>query len=278
MNRKIIDKMFDIRANNTNSTSLIDDTQQKEFIVSLTDAIRRYSKLLQKAQLIQGKPNMRYIFMIEDDANVVQLLDDETIKTTHKISKKWECENKSLGLEILIPNLVESFYESNIENIITQVLYKPFVKVIEKNVISGTYFDKPLFQTTKTITGTNDFDGLLKLARKLKDTYDDGCIVGNSAVISGILDDIKKESYLNEYFMKGTIEGIQVLSTKDTPVNVDGKFLVGFDPNKIGLLLLPLLKVKKICLLEMVDRFFQIYGFCNGGDIFDTAIGLKEAE
>jgi hypothetical protein len=276
MNKRILEKMMDIRSNNLNLTTLIDDTQQSEFLSSLTEGIKKYSKLLAKAQLVQGNFNQRYVFKIEDDSSVIQLLDGGNINTETDITGGWVCNPKPLGLGVAVPALVDAFYDNNVENILKNILYKPFVKSIEANVICGDYFDKPLFSTTNTITGTNDFSGLLQLVRKLKDTYDDGCVVGNSGVISGIIDTIDKEAYLNEYLQNGTIEGIQIISKYDSPAEADDKFLVGFDPNKICLLLIPQLQVKKISVVGSVEKFFHIYGFCNGGDVFNSAIGLIE--
>jgi HK97 family phage major capsid protein len=276
MNKRILERMLDIRSNNLNTTTLIDDTQSNEFLTTLIDGIRKYSKLLQKSQLIPGKNNSRYIFKIEDDSNVIELLGDESPVTRTDIVSSWECNPKPLGLEIKVPKLVSLFYDNNVEDLLKNILYKPFTKSIEKNVISGSYFDKPLFSTTNIITGTKDFDGLLLLIRELKDNYDDGCIVGNSSVISEIIDTIDKESYLTEYLLNGTIEGVQIISTKDCPESVNDTFLVGFDPNKICLLLVPQLEVKKISTVGSVDNFFHIYGFVNGGDVFNSSIGIKE--
>jgi hypothetical protein len=276
MNRKILEKMLDIRSNNLNTTTLIDDTQSGEFLTTLIDAIRKYSKLLQKSQLVPGKINSRYIFKIEDDSNVIELLDSENINTRTDIVSNWECNPKPLGLGIMVPKLVSLFYDNNVDDILKNILYKPFVKSIEKNVINGSYFDKPLFSTTNTITGTNDFEGLLQLVRELKNNYDDGCIVGNPTVVNGIVDTIDKESYLNEYLLNGTIEGVPIISTMSCPESVNDTFLAGFDPNKICLLLVPQLEVKKLSTVGSIDNFFHIYGFVNGGDVFNTSIGLKE--
>jgi hypothetical protein len=276
MKKRILEKMLDIRSNNLNATTLIDDTQSSEFLVTLIDAIRKYSKLLQKAQLVPGKFNSRYVFKIEDDSNAIQLLDDINITTRTDIVSSWECEPKTLGLGIMVPRLVSIFYDDQVEDILKNILYKPFVKSVEKCVINGTYFDKPLFSTPQTITGTKDFDGLLLLVRELKNKIDDGMIVGNPAVINEIVDTIDKDSYLNEYLLNGTIEGVPVISTKDSPEEVDGKFLVGFDSNKICLLLVPQLQVRKLSTVGSIDNFFQIFGFINGGDVFNTSIGLKE--
>jgi hypothetical protein len=276
MKKRILEKMMDIRSNNLNTTTLIDDTQSNEFLTTLIDGIKKYSKLLQKSQLATGKINSRYIFKIEDDSNVIKLLDDESPVTRTDIVSSWDCEPKTLGLGIKVPKLVSLFYDNNIDELLKNILYKPFTKSIEKNVISGSYFDKPLFSTTNIITGTKDFDGLLKLVRELKDNYDDGCIVGNSSVVSEIIDTIDRESYLTEYLLNGTIEGVQIVSTKDCPESVNDKFLVGFDPNKICLLLVPQLEVKKLSTVGSIDNFFHIYGFVNGGDVFNTSIGMKE--
>jgi hypothetical protein len=50
----------------------------------------------------------------------------------------------------------------------------------------------------------------------------------------------------------------------------------GNDPNKICILLIPNLEVRKLNKIGSIDYFFQIFGFVNGGDIFNSAIGLKE--
>jgi hypothetical protein len=273
--RRMVEKLWNMRSNNITNLTLIDDTQQPEFLKSLIEAIRKYSCFLNKSQLVAGKPDSRYIFAIEDDANVIQLLSDGTFNTRTDIVKTWECSPKGLVIQILVPRQVENFYNNNVENILTNILYKPFTKAIEKQVISGDFFDKPLFSTTNTITGTNDFAGLLQLVRTLKNAYDDSCIIGNSSVISGIVDTIDIEAYLNEYLLKGTIEGVQIVSSKDAPTEVDDKFLVGFDPNKIGLLLIPQIYVRKLSTIG-VDHYFQIFCLVNGGDIFNSAIGIKE--
>jgi hypothetical protein len=275
MNRKILEKMLDIRSNNLNPTTLIDDTQSQEFLTSLIDAIWKYSRLLQKAQLVPGKMNSRYIFKIEDEANVIQLLDDINITTRTDIINQWGCEPKALGLGIEIPRLVSLFYDNQVEDILCNILYKPFVRAIEKQVINGSYFDKPLFSTTNTVTGTKDFAGLLKLVRELKNKTDDGMIVGHPTVINGIIDTIDKEAYLQEYLQNRSIEGVPIISTVGSPENVDGKFLVGFDPNKICLLLNPQIEVRKLSTVGSIDFYFQIFGFVNGGDVFNTAIGLE---
>jgi hypothetical protein len=281
MNIKILEKMLDIRSNNLNTTALIDDSQSGEFLTTVIDGIRKYSKFLQKAQLVSAGisgANKRYTFKIEDDSNIIQLLGEAAPNTRTDIVSSWECEPKSFGLGISVPKLVSIFYDNHEEDILRNILYKPFVRSIEKCVTNGTYFDKPLFSTTNVITGTKDFDGLLTLVRELKNTYDDGCIVGNSSVVSEIIDTIDKESYLTEYLLNGTIEGVQIIGTKDSPEDVSGKFLVGFDPNKICLVLVPQLEVKKISTVGSIDNFFHIYGFVNGGDVFNTSVGLVEEE
>jgi hypothetical protein len=231
--------------------------------------------------LVPGKQNMRYTFNIEDDSNAIKVLTDTALTTRTDIVNKWECTPKPFGIEIMLPRLTNDFLEAtsdeSIEDILKNILYKPFVKQIEKQIINGTYFDKPLFNTTTTITGTADFAGLLSLVRALKDTTDNGCIVGNSGVISAIIDSITKDSYLTEYLLNHTIEGVQIISTKDAPAAVGTKILVGFDAVKLGLLLVPELEVKKFSILQSIDYYFQIFGFVNGGDIFNTAVALKTA-
>jgi hypothetical protein len=278
-NKKLIQKLFDIRANNSVYTHIINEYQGKEFINDLISHIREYSRLLSGAQLVPGEQNMRYTFSIEDDSNAIKVLTDTTLTTRTDIINKWECTPKPFGIEIMVPRLTNDFLEAtsdeSIEDILKNILYKPFVKQIEKQVINGTYFDKPLFNTTNTITGTANFAGLLLLVRALKDTTDNGAIVGNSGVISTIIDTITNEAYLTEYLLNHSIEGVPIISTKDAPATVTTKFLVGFDSTKLGLLLVPELEVKKFSILQSIDYYFQIFGFVNGGDVFNTAIALQ---
>jgi hypothetical protein len=227
--------------------------------------------------LVPGKINSRYVFKIEDDSNTIELLDSYSGPNTRTdIVSSWECEPKTLGIGIYVPRMVSIFYDDQVEDILTNILYKPFVRTIEKCVISGSYFDKSLFSTPQTMTGTKDFDGLLQLVRGVKNTTDDGMIIGNPAVINEIVDTIDKESYLNEYLLNRTIEGVPIIGTLSCPEEADDKFLVGFDPNKICLLLAPQLQVKKLSTVGSIDNFFQIFGFVNGGDVFNTSVGLEE--
>jgi hypothetical protein len=143
---------------------------------------------LEKAHIQEGKLNSHYAFSIEDESNVIQLLGNESLQTSRKIDGLWDCTPKPLGIEVLISELTERFYNNDIlaEENIKNILYKPFVRCIERNVVTGTYFDKPLFSTANIITGTKDFDGLLQLVRESKNTTDDGCIIGNTSVINEV--------------------------------------------------------------------------------------------
>jgi hypothetical protein len=279
MKKRILEKLLNVRANNTNASTLIDDSDSKEFIESLIYGIKRYSNFLQKSQLVIGDCNVRYTFKIEDDSSAIELLENQGPNTRTNIVNYWDCEMKPIGIGISVPRKVWNFYEYykySVDDTLKNILYKPLVRCIEKNVVTGTYFDKSLFSTLNTITGTKDFDGLLKLVRGLKNTTDDGYIIGSTSVINGIIDTIGKESYLNEYLLDGTIEGVPILGSINYPDSVDDKFLVGFDPNKLCLLLTPQLEVKKISQYGSTDYFFQIFGFINGGDIFNSAIAMKE--
>ena len=198
---KFLEKMFSIRSNKQTYT----DFSNEDGITfnSLTESIRNYSQLLSHSQIVEGKTGSHYYFNIEDDSNVIKLLGDEPLGEPINIGGFWDCSPKSLGLEIKINSTLERLYmeKDNEESVIKSILYKPFIKCIEKCIISGTYFDKPLFSTTNTITGTKDFDGLLKLVRRIKEKTDNGCIVGNSTTISEIIDTITNQSYLTEYLL-----------------------------------------------------------------------------
>jgi hypothetical protein len=272
---QFLEKMFSIRANKT-----VYDTFEKDegiTLSSLSEAIRKYSQLLAHSQIVTGATGAHYYFNIEDDSNIIKLLGNELLAPAINIGEITDCVPKTLGLEIKVPAIQKYLYEDNEEeNILKNILYKPMVKCIEKCVIGGTYFDKPLFSTTNTITGTKDFDGLLKLARAIKDKTDNACIVGNTKTISDIIDTITNQSYLTEYLLNSTIEGVPVIATVEAPESVDDKFLIGFDKIKLCLLLVPELKIRKFSLHTEAEDRFKIYSFVNGGDIFNTAIGIKE--
>jgi hypothetical protein len=115
MNKKILEKLLNVRANNTNASTLIDDSDSKDFIESLTGGIKRYSKFLQKAQLVVGDCNVRYTFKIEDESGAIELLDNyppyDRPNTRTDIVGSWDCETKLLGLGISVPRKVWNFYE-----------------------------------------------------------------------------------------------------------------------------------------------------------------------
>ena len=275
---KILEKILNVRSNNTVST----DICKEDFFNLMTEFIKLNSKLFNNSLFVRGNVGENFFFDIENSSNIISLIGNENLKPPIKISKSIMSTPKGLGTEIKVSKYFQNKFNKDIEiteeeekYYLTSMVYKPFMKSIEKCLIGGTYFDKPLFSTTNQLTGTNDFNGLLKLVRKLKDTNDNNLIVGNSSTISNIIGTITKESYLNEYLLNGTIERIPVISTVDSPVSENGNILVGFDPEKICLLLTDNLQCKKFSVLEdSLNSYYHFFCFVNGGDIFDNSIGL----
>jgi hypothetical protein len=154
---QIFKKIFDIRANKT-----VRDKLQKDdgiTLATLTEAARTYSRLLNHSQIVEGSTGTHYYFNIEDDSNIIKILGNQPLGEAVNVGGIFKCTPKLLGLEIKVPAIQRYLYEDNEEeNILKNILYKPMIKCIEKCIISGTYFDKPLFSTTNIITGTKDFD------------------------------------------------------------------------------------------------------------------------
>jgi len=274
---KILEKIITTRANNT----LLNNVASKndgEFYNNFIDFIRSESRLLQQSQITEGVIQQTNYYDIENESNYVSLLGVETIHNPIDITGRISTIPKPLGTQIKI-----SKYDFDIDNladdkqkmILKNLLYKPFLKVLEKNIIGGTYFDKPLFETSNQITGTNDFDGLLKFVRVLKDKQDNSVIIANSSVVSSIIDTITKESYLTEYLLNRSIEGVKIIETVESPTSENGNILVGIDPTQICILLTPDIEVKKISVPGDITSYFQMFFFVNGGDVFNKSVGLS---
>lgn len=266
-----VKEFFEIRANSAPKKFISSDG---EFFNNLVDYIRKNSELLKSAMVVEGNLNKFYYFDIENTSKFIgNGLIDNSISSNNNMYIK----SKVLSTEININVGNSSFLDGDENYILENVFYKPFLRNIEKNVISGDYFDKSLFETNKTITGTNDFDGLLKLIRELKDKNENNCIVINPTVMTGIIDNITKESYLSEYLLNGTIEKVKIIETLECP----NTKIVGVNPSKLFLILLPNLEIRKVSNYLSVNSvgagntIYQIYGFANGGDMFDTSIGFN---
>jgi hypothetical protein len=278
----LLEKILQIRSNNAVVKSVSGD-DNKEFYNTFSEYIKNNSKLLSQSKIINGKQNSWYYLGIEDNSNVITLLGENNKFPQQAQPKKLtgtvEISPKVLGIETKINRQDEDFYEKNntdIKEIMVNLLYRPFLKSVERCFLTGNYFDKPLFSTANTITGTNDFHGLLKLVRALKDKQDDNIIVGNSAVISNIIDTIDNGPYLNEYLLKGTIEGIPIIGTVDAPEEENENIIVGYDPTNILFLICDVLEARKINVLDNpMHNNYQIFSFINGGDVFNNSIGLK---
>jgi hypothetical protein len=274
---KNLKELLEIRLNKTSGTELF----KEEFFEKMTDFIRNNSRFFNKSLFGRGNFNINYFFDIENSSNVITLLTDNNI-TSNSISKTYSTFPKVFGIETKINKLFNNRYNTDIQisddeekELLVNMLYKPFMKSIEKYLIGGSYFDKPLFNTDNQITGTNDFNGLLKLVRAVKEKNDDNIIVGNTKTINNIIDTIDNESYLNEYLLNGTIESVPVIGTVDSPETQNENILVGYDPGKICIVLTDDLSCKKFSSLnDGLNYFYQLFFGINGGDIFDNSIGL----
>ena len=271
---KILRKMKEMRSGNVNPTVF----DNEDFYDSFVSYIKENSKLLSRAIIMETEGIMTNSFLsIADSSNIITLLGNDALKPPTNIGKLITATPKVLGIETKIQSSLysESISDEEEKRNIEKILLKPFLKSIEKQFISGNYFDKSIFKTTNTISGTNDFDGLLKLVRELKDKTDNGCIIGNSSVISGIVDTIDKDPYLTEYLLNKTIEGIPIIETIDAPANYNGKILAGFDLENIVLLLVNRLDMRKFSVVQDLNKYFQVFCYANGGDFFNTAVALE---
>jgi hypothetical protein len=281
----LLEKIIQIRSNNTAARAVSGDN--KEFYNTFSEYIKNNSKLLSQSKIINGKQNSWYYLGIEDNSNVITLLGESNKFPLNVQPKKLTgtiaISPKVLGIETKINRLAEDFYEKNntdIKEIMVNLLYRPFLKSVERCFLTGNYFDKPLFSTTNFVTGTNNFTGLLKLVRELKSRQDDNIIVGNSNVISSIFNSITtvaNEPFLIEYLFKGTVEGVPIISTIEAPANAGGNILVGYDPTNVVLLMSDVLEVRKLndASTNPTLNNYQIFSFINGGDVFESAVALK---
>ena len=273
---KTLEKIFTTRANNTVLNNVA-SKNDGNFYNNFVDFIRSESRLLIQSQITEGVIQETNYYDIENDSNYISLLGVESIHTPLNPTGRISTTPKPLGTQIKMSKYNFDFNnldDKNQELILKNLLYKPFLKMLEKNIIGGTYFDKSLFSTTNQITGTNNFNGLLKLVRTLKDKQDNSIIVGNSSVISNIIDTITKESYLTEYLLNNSIEGVRIIETIESPTSENGNVLVGIDPTQICILLTPDIEVKKITVPGDITSYFQLFFFVNGGDVFSKSIGL----
>jgi len=273
---KTLEKIFTVRANNTSPTPINTDG---EFYNNFVEFIKNNSNLLSQSQIIEGTIQESYFYDIENDSNFISLLGVESIHTPININERVSIIPKSLGAQIKLSKYdfnFDNLDDKNQELILKNLLYKPFLRMLERNVIGGTdYFDKPLFYTSNKITGTNDFNGLLKLVRVLKDKQDNSIIIGNSSVISHMIDTITKEPYLTEYLLNKSIEGVKIIETVESPAIQYGNILVGINPSQINLLLTKDLEIKKISVIGDINSYYQMFFFANGGDVLSKSIGLS---
>ena len=264
--------MLNVRANS--SPTII--SSDGDFYNSFVEYIRSNSELLNRCIIVEGNPQQNYYFDIENSSNIVY---EGVITNQYQRVNSFSCTPKLLVSEFgSNKNTQKVFFNGIDENkekmILENIFFKPFLRSIEKNVIQGIYFDKSLPQssTTDTFTGTKDFDGLLSLVRKLKLKNQNNVLVIHPQVMFDIIDSITIESYLREYLMNRTIEGVRIIESLESVQTQ----VYGVDPTKICLIMSPELQIQKLSLSEHpLDYIYHIYSFVNGGDMFSTGIEMR---
>jgi len=274
---KIIEKIFSIRANDTNS-SIISEKSDNEFYNSFKKFIKSNSKILSQANIVEGKTMQTYYYDLENSSNIINLMEVENLQQPINISSVVSSTPRGLGLQISISryNLeYNTLSESKQQELLSKIIFSPFLKMIEKRLLQGNYFDKPLFSTNNKIVETADFKGLLKLVRALKEKQDNSIIIGNSKTIDNIVDSISvKSPYLMEYLLKNSIEGVPIISTVEAPEIENGNIIVGVDPAQICLVLAPDFEAKRIGVVGDMSVYFHLFCYANGGDVSNKAISL----
>jgi hypothetical protein len=265
-----VEKMFNVRANNTVPTSISSDG---EFYYNFIDYIRNNSKILNQSIIVEGNPQQNYYFDIENTSNNVY---EGEVKSKYKQLNSFSCIPKVLVYEFGIDKnsnkVLLNINENKEKQILENVIYKPFLRSVEKNVINGNYFDKSILLSTDIFTGTNDFISLLKFIRLLKIKNENNVIIVNPEVMNDIIDTITIESYLTEYLLNKTIEGIRIIESLEC-IKTD---IFGIDPTKICLVIYPELQIKKLSLFEFPTEYiYHIYSFVNGGDIFNSGYRMR---
>jgi hypothetical protein len=273
MKEKVLRKMYSLEQNKLPTNEIF---PEGNFYNSFSEYIRDNSILLNEAVIFQGKVNSCYGYDIDSNVNnPVVMLGNETFRPAVKIFNRDDFIPKSFGLEIVLPHRADELDEKTEERIITNVIYKPMLKAIEKQCISGGYFHKPLFNTANTISGSG-FSGLLELARVIKNNTDNGIIVIHPAIMESILDNSMTTEYKAEYLMRNTVENVPVLQTIESPINYEDKFAVAFNKSNIVLSLADEVSVKKFYSLNSaMDYFYHIIAFCNFSDLYGNSIALK---
>jgi hypothetical protein len=268
-----LNEVFEIRANKADVTKLSKDNN-KEYFNKFSDYIKDNSELLNQCIIVEGNIASRYYFDIENTIVYEgELNPDIKYVNDFNCTPKLLCAEFSLNISNKFNYMFSEIDEKSEFKNMRKLLFKPFMQAVEKNIISGDYFDKSIFNSSETITATNDFNGLLKLIRALKEKNEKNCIVVNPSVMEKITDTITKEAYLNEYLLNKTIEGVKIIENLNAPKNK----ITGFNPTQIYLLLVPNIQIRKFreANINNLDSIYQIFSFANGGDIFNTAISFN---
>jgi hypothetical protein len=264
---KILRKIFCLNEKDLPAKEIFPDGM---FYENFSDYIRGNNKLLKESIICQGLENSWNTYNIEPTGDTITLLGSESLKPAVSVFNRGEFIPKSFGIEMKIPYRADEPDEKTEREIIENFIYKPMSKAIEKQCISGNYFHKSLFNTITTISGTS-FNGLLELARTIKNKTDNSSIVIHPVIMESILDSTMPTEYKQEFLFNQTIESVPVIQTIEAPANM----AVAYDRTKIVLSLTDELIVKKLSNLGDTNYYYQIVCLCNFADLFNTSIVLQ---
>jgi hypothetical protein len=258
--KEVLRKMNSLKENELTTENVFD---KNTFYENFSDYIRENSKVLKDAIIFQGKNNSVYSYDIDPVSNNIVLLGEQALMPSAKVFNRENFIPKSFGIQVSIPHRADENFilEETEKKILIQVIYQPLMAAIEKQCISGSYFNLPLFSTNNTINGSG-FSGLLELARAIKQKTDTGKILIHPALIESIIDNSMPEAYKNEFLMRQTIETIPVISTIESPINFENKMCVAYDSKKIVFSLCDEISIRKIQSLDL-NYHFQFFCFCN---------------
>jgi hypothetical protein len=268
-----IEKMLSIRSNNIIPTIISSDGS---FTDNFQNYIRENSRILNKSIIVEGNPQQNFYFDIENTSK--RVFEGNNITEQFKPMKDIHLTPKMLVSEIGMSLQSRSIFfdtfgkksEKKEEEFLKKIMYSPFLRSVEKNVISGNYFNKSIFNICENITGSSNFSSLLNLIRKLKEKNSENIVILHPSIMNKIIDSITKESYLNEYLMNQTIEGVDIITTLECP---DTK-IVGVNPTEICLVICSEIQCKKISVVGL-DGVYQVMVWVEGGDLFNTSIGME---
>lgn len=119
------------------------------------------------------------------------------------------------GTSIGVSDYAMKLSSANLDSELRKSLVDGMANLVAKSII-----DEADDQVTQTVTGGLTFAGLANLALAMKNKFDDGAIVMNSAVYTAIRATAtgnEDKVYLEELIREKTIEGVKVIFSSDMP-------------------------------------------------------------